>query len=48
MARVVTDTERTPIELCDALGVLGVATVHEAHLYRYKVEKAARRRTAAS
>lgn len=30
MARVVTKTERTPIETCEALGQLGVATVHEA------------------
>lgn len=30
MAKVVTKTERTPIETCDALGQLGVATVHEA------------------
>ena len=30
MARVVTNTERTPIETCEALGQLGVATVHEA------------------
>lgn len=30
MTRVVTKTERTPIETCEALGQLGVATVHEA------------------
>lgn len=30
MAKVVTKTERTPIETCEALGQLGVATVHEA------------------
>lgn len=30
MAKVVTKTERTPIEICEALGQLGVATVHEA------------------
>jgi 4-hydroxy-4-methyl-2-oxoglutarate aldolase len=30
MARVVTKTERTPAAVCDALGDLGVATVHEA------------------
>ncbi|SIT56943.1 4-hydroxy-4-methyl-2-oxoglutarate aldolase [Mesorhizobium prunaredense] len=30
MGKVVTKTERTPIETCDALGQLGVATVHEA------------------
>ncbi|WP_419694534.1 4-carboxy-4-hydroxy-2-oxoadipate aldolase/oxaloacetate decarboxylase [Mesorhizobium muleiense] len=30
MGKVVTKTERTPIATCDALGQLGVATVHEA------------------
>lgn len=30
MAKVVTKTERTPLEICEALGQLGVATVHEA------------------
>ncbi len=30
MARVVTKTERTAIAVCEALGQLGVATVHEA------------------
>lgn len=30
MAKVVTRTERTPLPICEALGKLGVATVHEA------------------
>ncbi|MFD2055779.1 4-carboxy-4-hydroxy-2-oxoadipate aldolase/oxaloacetate decarboxylase [Mesorhizobium calcicola] len=30
MAKVVTNTERTPVDICEALGQLGVATVHEA------------------
>ena len=30
MAKVVTRVERTPIEVCEALGRIGVSTVHEA------------------